>query len=184
MVLGRPVNLTLVVLTVVVASVLTVIALTVRDHASGEAPWQTGVWGVATLAFMLLSCGLWAFSLLTAGFACEPCSDDPLPQGLEWTQNPEASEWGLIALFGSGIMVLALATVVALRFRYHRASLLLLLTHVALSVQLVAMLNLAHAGENYWNWTIWPTAAGAVMLLAARDRARAAPSVNGQASHR
>jgi hypothetical protein len=176
MVFPRLVNLTPVVVTVLVGAVFTVIALTVRDHASGEAPWQTGVWGLATLAYLLLSCGLWALSLLTAGFACEPCTDDPVPRGLEWTQNPAASQWGLIALFGSGIVVLALATVVALRFGHRRVSLLLLLAHVALSVQLVSMLNVADAGGNYWYWTIWPTASGAVMLLAARDRARVASS--------
>ena len=46
-----------------------------------------------------------------------------------------------------------------------------LLAHVSISIQLVAMLNLADEA-NYWNWTIWPAAFGAVMLLASRDRAR------------
>ena len=68
-------------------------------------------------------------------------------------------------------MLLALATVGLLRLRHPRAALLCLLAHVAVSIQLVAMLNLVD-DANYWDWLIWPTAAGAVMLLAARDRAR------------
>lgn len=162
-------NILVLVAVVATASVFGVIAWTVRDHASGEAAWQTSVWGLAAFAFLLLSCGLWLFSLLTAGVGCDPCSD----HAVTWTQNPEAWEWRLIAIFGWGIMLLALATVAALRFRSHRAALLLLLGHVALSIQLVAMLNLTQVSSNYWNWTIWPTAAGAVMLLASRDRARA-----------
>jgi hypothetical protein len=68
-------------------------------------------------------------------------------------------------------MALALATVALLRLRHPRAALLCLVAHVSISIQLVAMLNHVDAA-NYWNWTIWPTAAGAVMLLAGRDRAR------------
>lgn len=78
---------------------------------------------------------------------------------------------GLIAVLGSGVMALALATVGLLRVRRPRAALVCLLAHISISIQLVAMLNLVDAA-NYWNWTIWPAAAGVVMLLAGRDRAR------------
>lgn len=168
-------NVMLLVAVVAIAPVVLVIAWTVRDHRSGEARWQTTAWGLAAVSFVLLSCGLWLVSLLKAGLNCEPCSVNATREGLEWTQNPEASQWGLIAMLGSSVMLLALATVGTLRLRRPRIALLCLLAHIALSIQLVAMLNLVDAA-NYWDWTIWPTAAGAVMLLAARDRARTVSS--------
>jgi hypothetical protein len=144
MAFSRVMNVMLLVAVVAIAPVLLVIAWTVRDHRSDEARWQTTTWGLAAVSFLLLTSGLWALALLKAG---------------------------LIAMLGSGIMALALATVVLLRLRHPRAALLCLLAHVSISVQLVAMLNHVDA-TNYWNWTIWPAAAGAVMLLAGRDRAR------------
>jgi hypothetical protein len=175
MVLSRAMSVMLLVAVVVIAPVVVVIAWTVRDQRSGEARWQTTAWGLAAVSFVLLSCGLWAVSLLKSGLTCEPCSVNPASPGREWTQNPEASQWELISILGSSVMVLALATVGLLRLRRPRAALLCLLAHIALSIQLVAMLNLADAA-NYWNWTIWPAAAGVVMLLSARDRARVVPS--------
>ncbi len=137
-------NVMLLVAVVAIAPVLLVIAWTVRDHGSGEAHWQATAWGLAAVSFLLLTSGLWALALLKAG---------------------------LTAVLGSGVMAFALATVVLLRLRHRRASLVCLLAYMSISIQLVAMLNHADAA-NYWNWTIWPPAAGAVMLLAARDRAR------------
>jgi hypothetical protein len=137
-------NVMLLVAVVAIAPVLLVIAWTVRDHGSGEAHWQATAWGLAAVSFLLLTSGLWALALLKAG---------------------------LIAVLGSGVMACALATVVLLRLRHRRAALVCLLAHISISIQLVAMLNHADAA-NYWNWMIWPAAAGAVMLLAARDRAR------------
>ena len=134
----------LLVAVVAIAPVLLVIAWTVRDHRSVEARWQTTARGLAAVSFLLLTSGLWALALLKAG---------------------------LIAGLGSGVMALALATVGLLRLRRPRAALLCLLAHVAISIQIVVMLNLVDAA-NYWNWTICPAAAGAVLLLAARDRAR------------
>jgi hypothetical protein len=129
---------------VTIAPVVLVIAWTVRDHRSSAARWQTTAWGLAAVSFLLLTSGLWALALLKAG---------------------------LIAVLGSCVMAFALATVGLLRLKHPRASLLCLLAHVSISIQLVTMLNLVDAA-NYWNWTIWPAAAGAVMLLAGRDRAR------------
>ena len=134
----------LLVAVVAIAPVLLVIAWTVRDHRAVEARWQTTAWGLAAVSFLLLTSGLWALALLKAG---------------------------LIAGLGSGVMALALATVGLLRLGRPRAALLCLLAHVAISIQIVVMPNLVDAA-NYWNWTIWPAAAGAVMLLAGRDRAR------------
>ena len=171
MVLSRPMRLMLLLAVVVVAPVILVVAWTVRDHRSGEARWQTTAWGLAALSFVLLSCGLWAVAMLKSAMTCEPCSVD----SASWTESPGARQWELIGILGWSIMVLAVATVGALRLRRQRAALVCLLAHVALSIQLVAMLNQAD-GANYWDWTIWPTAAGAVMLLAARDRARVVPS--------
>ncbi len=129
---------------VAIAPVVLVIAWTVRDHRSAEARWQTTTWGLAAVSFLLLTSGLWALALLRTG---------------------------LIAVLGSGVMAFALATVGLLRLRRPRAALLCLFAHVSISIQLVATLNLAD-DANYWNWTIWPAAFGAVMLLASRDRAR------------
>ena len=168
MVLIRVMNVRLLVAVVAIAPVLLVIAWTVREHRSGEARWQTTAWGLAAVSFVLLSCGLWVVALLKAGLTCEPCSGDP---GVGWTHDPEASQWQLIAVLGSGVMALALATVGLLRVRRPRAALVCLLAHISISIQLVAMLNRADAA-NYWNWTIWPAAAGVVMLLAGRDRTR------------
>jgi hypothetical protein len=144
MAFSRVMNVMLLVAVVAIAPVVLVIAWTVRDHRSDEARWQTTTWGLAAVSFLLLTSGLWALALLKTG---------------------------LIAVLGSGVMALALATVCLLRLRHPRAALLCLLAHVSISIQLVAMLNLVDAA-NYWNWTIWPAAAGAVMLLAGRDRAR------------
>jgi hypothetical protein len=137
-------NVMLLVAVVAIAPVLLVIAWTVRDHGSGEAHWQATAWGLAAVSFLLLTSGLWALALLKAG---------------------------VIAVLGSGVMAFGLATVGLLRLRRPRAALVCLLAHTSLSIQLVAMLNHADAA-NYWNWMIWPAAAGAVMLLAGRDRAR------------
>ena len=116
----RVMNVMLLVAVVAIVPVVLVIAWTVRDHRSGEAPWQTTAWGLAAVSFLLLTSGLWALALLRTGLI---------------------------------------------------AALLCLLAQVSISIQLVAILNHVDAA-NYWNWTIWPAAAGAVMLLAGRDRAR------------
>ena len=144
MALGRVMNVMLLVTVVAIAAVVLVIAWTVRDHRSAEARWQATTWGLAAVSFLLLTSGLWALALLKTG---------------------------PIAVLGSGVMALALATVCLLHLRRPRAALVCLLAHVSISIQLVAMLNLADEA-NYWNWTIWPAAFGAVMLLASRDRAR------------
>jgi hypothetical protein len=166
-VLSRSMNFLLLVVVVAVVSVAGTIAWTVRDDAS----WQTTACGIAAVAFILLSLAVWVYAVLTAGFSCEPCDiDAQAPPGLEWTQNAEASEWALIAYLGSSVMALALVGVATLHFRRHRAALLFLGAYVAASVQLALMLDDAGFGGEVWSWILWPTAAGAVMLLAARDR--------------
>ena len=135
MALDRVMTVMLLVTVVAIAPVILVIAWTVRDHRSGEARGQTTTWGLAAVSFLLLTSGLWALALLKTG---------------------------LIAVLGSGVIALALATVGLLRLRRPRAALVCLLAHVSISIQLVAMLNLAD-DANYWNWTIWPAAFGAVM---------------------
>ena len=157
-------NVMLVAVVVALVSVLGTMWWTVRDKSS----WQTTVRGIAGVSFILLSLGVWVISLFTAGFACEPCDPDARPAGHEWTQAPEASEWALIFYLGSAILVLALAAVAMLRLRRHRTALLFLLAYLAVAVQLGRMFSLVHGREG-WAWVLWPMAAGAVMLLAARD---------------
>jgi hypothetical protein len=158
-------NVMLLVAVVALVSVLGTMWWTIRDQPS----WQTSVRGVAGVSFVLLSLGVWLMSAFTAGFACEPCETDSPPPVHAWTQDSEASEWRLILLLGSAILVLALVAVAALRLRRHRAALVLLIAYLAVALELGRMFSLVH-GREAWAWVLWPTVTGAVMLLAARDR--------------
>jgi len=155
-----------VVVIVVVGAVLGTLWWTARDEPS----WQATVRGIAAVSFILLSLGVFAFAWLTAGFTCDDtCGAGRVPPGREWTENSQASEWTLIFYLGASILLLALASVATLRFRRHRAALLFLAAYIVASVQLGQLLGAAH-GPDSWSWMAWPTAAGLIMLFAARDR--------------
>jgi hypothetical protein len=168
MVFSRLMRFTDIFMVVAVVSVLCTVWWILRDwRMPDERRWQASVWGIAALSFILLSLCLWLFATLTAGFSCDDACGSG--RGVEWTDDSEASQWDVMFFLGSSIPLLALATVATLRFRRHAAALLCMLAYILVSVQLGLLLVTAD-GRETWSWLLWPTAAGLIMLFAARGR--------------